>query len=200
MSHRRAGGELGHLRPARPRLLRLAGERAIDDEIRHLLHDHLEIERRDAIPLEVGRRGIGEPGEEEERAARLQRLERGVEPRVRAEHCGVDGPVGGLGAVAEGELEPVRERVGGKYVVSAPDERLDEEEPGEAAADDEDASARDALDRVPPTHPEYAMALFKRAQVSVLLREPDQARRIDAARAHADPTTKELIARERLFR
>jgi tetratricopeptide (TPR) repeat protein len=60
--------------------------------------------------------------------------------------------------------------------------------------------ARDALDRVPPTHPEYAMALFKRAQVSVLLREPDQARRIDAARAHADPTTKELIARERLFR
>jgi arylsulfatase A-like enzyme/tetratricopeptide (TPR) repeat protein len=60
--------------------------------------------------------------------------------------------------------------------------------------------ARDALDRVPRTHPEYAMALFKRAQVSVLLREPDSAARIEAARAHADPTTKELIARERLFR
>ncbi len=60
--------------------------------------------------------------------------------------------------------------------------------------------ARDALDRVPPSHPEYATALFKRAQVSVLLREPDQAARIEAARAHADQTTKELIARERLFR
>ena len=33
--------------------------------------------------------------------------------------------------------------------------------------------ARDALDRVPDRHPEYAMALFKRAQVSVLLGEAD---------------------------
>jgi hypothetical protein len=44
------------------------------------------------------------------------------------------------------------------------------------------------------------MALFKRAQVSVLLNEPDQAARIDAARRHADTTTRELIGRERLFR
>jgi hypothetical protein len=44
------------------------------------------------------------------------------------------------------------------------------------------------------------MALFKRAQVSVLLNEPDQAARIEAARRHADATTRELIARERLFR
>jgi arylsulfatase A-like enzyme len=60
--------------------------------------------------------------------------------------------------------------------------------------------ARAALDRVPPSHPAYPMALFKRAQVSVLLHEPDARTRIDAARAHADATTRELIERERLFR
>jgi choline-sulfatase len=59
--------------------------------------------------------------------------------------------------------------------------------------------ARQALDRVPPSHPAYAMALFKRAQVSVLLREPDAPSRIAAARAHANAMTGELIARERLF-
>ena len=59
--------------------------------------------------------------------------------------------------------------------------------------------ARDALDRVPRTHPAYPMAVFKRAQVSVLLGEPDRAARIAAARQHADATTRELIARERLF-
>jgi choline-sulfatase len=59
--------------------------------------------------------------------------------------------------------------------------------------------ARDALDRVPSSHPEYPMALFKRAQVSVLLHEPDQGARIAAARRHADATTRDLIARERLF-
>jgi arylsulfatase A-like enzyme/Tfp pilus assembly protein PilF len=60
--------------------------------------------------------------------------------------------------------------------------------------------ARNALDRVPASSPGYPMALFKRAQVSVLLHEPDAAARIDAARAHADAGTRELIARERLFR
>ncbi len=60
--------------------------------------------------------------------------------------------------------------------------------------------ARDALDRVLPSSPDYAMALFKRAQVSVLLHEPDAVAHIDAARQHADATTRELIARERLFR
>jgi tetratricopeptide (TPR) repeat protein len=59
--------------------------------------------------------------------------------------------------------------------------------------------ARAALDRVPPTHLEYPMALFKRAQVSVLLKEPDSAARIARARQHADRTTRELIAKERLF-
>ena len=61
-------------------------------------------------------------------------------------------------------------------------------------------AARTALDRVPPSHREYPMALFKRAQVSVLLNEPDRAARIEAARQHADRTTRELISRERLFR
>jgi tetratricopeptide (TPR) repeat protein len=59
--------------------------------------------------------------------------------------------------------------------------------------------ARDALDRVPPAHPGYAMALFKRAQVSVLLNEPDAPTRITRARANADATTRPLIAREKLF-
>ena len=59
--------------------------------------------------------------------------------------------------------------------------------------------ARAALDRVPPSHPDYAMALFKRAQVSVLLHEADAPQRIAAARAHADATTRQLIERERLF-
>ena len=60
-------------------------------------------------------------------------------------------------------------------------------------------AARDALDRVPRSHPGYAMALFKRAQVSVLLNEPDAAARIARARANADATTRPLIAREKLF-
>lgn len=62
------------------------------------------------------------------------------------------------------------------------------------------ADARDALDRVPASHPGYPMALFKRAQVSVLLNEPDTDSRIAAAQAKADATTRDLIARERLFR
>jgi choline-sulfatase len=60
--------------------------------------------------------------------------------------------------------------------------------------------AKGALDRVPASHPDYPMALFKRAQVSVLLNEPDRAAKIARAREKADATTKELIARERLFR
>lgn len=60
--------------------------------------------------------------------------------------------------------------------------------------------ARDALDRVPSTHPEYAMALFKRAQVSVLLQEPDKDAHIERARQRADEVTRPLIANERLFR
>lgn len=60
--------------------------------------------------------------------------------------------------------------------------------------------ARAALDRVPASHPEYPMALFKRAQVSVLLKEPDARARIARARQRADESTRDLIASERLFR
>lgn len=59
--------------------------------------------------------------------------------------------------------------------------------------------ARAALDRVPENHPDYPMALFKRAQVSVLLHEPDQRARIELARQRADPALRALIDRERLF-
>jgi tetratricopeptide (TPR) repeat protein len=61
------------------------------------------------------------------------------------------------------------------------------------------AEAAQALDRVPPSSPGYAMALFKRAQVGVLRHEPDAAERIEKAKRTADATTRELIARERLF-
>jgi choline-sulfatase len=61
-----------------------------------------------------------------------------------------------------------------------------------------DATA--ALDRALAAHPDDPMALFKRAQVSVLLKEPDSAARIDRARQKADATTRVLIERERLFR
>jgi tetratricopeptide (TPR) repeat protein len=62
------------------------------------------------------------------------------------------------------------------------------------------ADARAALDRALAVRPDDAMALFKRAQVSVLLNEPDSVERIAAARARADATTKPLIERERLFK
>jgi tetratricopeptide (TPR) repeat protein len=60
--------------------------------------------------------------------------------------------------------------------------------------------ARAALDRALAAKPDDAMTLFKRAQVSVLLREPDAPTRIAHAKEKADGTTRELIARERLFR
>ena len=64
----------------------------------------------------------------------------------------------------------------------------------------EHEKAREALDRVPPSDPRYPMALFKRAQVAVVLNEPDRAERIERAKRNADPTTRELIAKERIFR
>jgi arylsulfatase A-like enzyme/Tfp pilus assembly protein PilF len=61
------------------------------------------------------------------------------------------------------------------------------------------SDARVALDRVPSTSPDYPMALFKRAQVSVLLHEPDAPLRIAAARKRADAETRLLIEQEKLF-
>jgi len=60
--------------------------------------------------------------------------------------------------------------------------------------------ARGALDRALAAKPDDPMALFKRAQVSVVLREPDSSARVEAARRKADATTRALIERERLFR
>jgi len=56
------------------------------------------------------------------------------------------------------------------------------------------------LDSVTASHPAYPLALFKRAQVSVLLGEPDRDQRIQLARDNADAVTAPLIANEKLFR
>jgi len=60
--------------------------------------------------------------------------------------------------------------------------------------------ARDSLDRALAASPRDAMALFKRAQVSVLLAEPDRATRVRRARDGADETTRPLVEHESLFR
>lgn len=61
------------------------------------------------------------------------------------------------------------------------------------------APAAEALDLVPEDHPGYPMALFKRAQVSVLLGEPEWRERVRLAYDRADPTTRRLIESEPLF-
>ncbi|HSO23248.1 MAG TPA: hypothetical protein VLT81_10085, partial [Chondromyces sp.] len=55
------------------------------------------------------------------------------------------------------------------------------------------------LDRVPREHPGYAMALFKRAQVSVLLGEPDRQQKVQLAYRMADPEIRRMIENEPLF-
>src|SRR4029079_1456408 len=60
--------------------------------------------------------------------------------------------------------------------------------------------ARAALDRALTARPDDPMALFKRAQVSVLLKGPDSAARVAAARPTARATARRLIDSERLFR
>lgn len=57
-----------------------------------------------------------------------------------------------------------------------------------------------SLERVSTSHPGYPMALFKRAQVSVLLAESDREERVRRAWAKADETTRQLIENEQLFR
>jgi arylsulfatase A-like enzyme/tetratricopeptide (TPR) repeat protein len=60
-------------------------------------------------------------------------------------------------------------------------------------------ASREALDRALRANPEDAMALFKRAQVSVLLQEPDAPTRIARAKEKADAVTRPLIEHEKLF-
>jgi tetratricopeptide (TPR) repeat protein len=59
--------------------------------------------------------------------------------------------------------------------------------------------SRDALDRALRANPDDPMALFKRAQVSVLLQEADAPARIARAKERADAVTRPLIENEKLF-
>lgn len=63
--------------------------------------------------------------------------------------------------------------------------------------------ARDALDRaigrLPAKHPDLPMALFKRAEVAVLLHEPESTGHIRRAWERADATTRPLLERDTLF-
>ncbi len=61
------------------------------------------------------------------------------------------------------------------------------------------AEAAEALDLVAHDHPGYAMALFKRAQVSVLLGEPGWRERVRLAYQRGDPELRSLIEAEPLF-
>jgi choline-sulfatase len=67
-------------------------------------------------------------------------------------------------------------------------------------ADQRLKEAAESLDRVSRMHPAYAVALFKRAQVSVLLRETDRTERVRQAWLQADKTTRPMFETERLFR
>ena len=67
-------------------------------------------------------------------------------------------------------------------------------------ADQRFNEAASSLDSVSRQHPAYAMALYKRAQTSVLLGEADREARVRQAWLQADKTTRPLIENERLFR
>ena len=67
-------------------------------------------------------------------------------------------------------------------------------------ADQRFNEAASSLDSVSRQHPAYAMALYKRAQTSVLLGEADRENRVRQAWLRADKTTRPLIENERLFR
>jgi tetratricopeptide (TPR) repeat protein len=54
-------------------------------------------------------------------------------------------------------------------------------------------AAKQALDRVPAASPAYPMALYKRAQISVMLGEPDRQARVEMAREHANAAIEKMI-------
>lgn len=66
-------------------------------------------------------------------------------------------------------------------------------------ADGRFSEAAVSLDKVPSQHPGYAVALFKRAQASVLLNEIDRENRVRKAWVHANQTTRPLILADPLF-
>jgi arylsulfatase A-like enzyme/Tfp pilus assembly protein PilF len=55
------------------------------------------------------------------------------------------------------------------------------------------------LDEVPRSDPEYAFALYKRAQLAFFMGEPDREHRLRLAYESADPEIRELIANDPLF-
>jgi tetratricopeptide (TPR) repeat protein len=57
-----------------------------------------------------------------------------------------------------------------------------------------------SLDKVSRLHPAYPTALFKRAQLSVLMKESDREERVRQAWLQADKNTRPLIEAEPLFR
>jgi len=67
-------------------------------------------------------------------------------------------------------------------------------------ADRQYSNAALSLDKVTRSHPAYPMALFKRAQASVLMNEADSEARVRLAWRRADNTTRRLIISEKLFR
>jgi Tfp pilus assembly protein PilF len=67
-------------------------------------------------------------------------------------------------------------------------------------ADRQYANAAQSLDKVSRFEAGYPMALFKRAQVSVLLQEDDRENRVRLAWQRADDMTRRLIVSEKLFR
>ena len=67
-------------------------------------------------------------------------------------------------------------------------------------ADRQFSNAAARLDKVSRFHPALAMALFKRAQVSVLLKETDKEARVRKAWQQADNSTRALFGTENLFR
>ncbi len=132
-------------------------------------------------------------GRPQEAQALLLRLER-LRPLSGSEcvRLGLAAMAGGDTPVATRALESARTIQGTGF-------RQDLELGAVYMASGRFTDARVALDRVPASHPAYPMALFKRAQLGVLLKESDSDARIARARANADATTRELIAREKLF-
>jgi len=66
-------------------------------------------------------------------------------------------------------------------------------------ADGRHNEAAASLDRVSRQHPAYPLALFKRAQASVLLGEPDRQERVRQAWVQANDMTRPMFENERLF-
>jgi arylsulfatase A-like enzyme/Tfp pilus assembly protein PilF len=115
------------------------------------------------------------------------------DPTATLAHLGELAMATGDTATAVGAYERLRSLQGGAFdhdlelgVLYLDQRRLD--------------AAAASLDRVRAGDPRYPLALFKRAQASVLLGEPDRDARVRAAYRAATAQTRALIERESLFR